>query len=179
MVNGEYAVAVIDIGMTNKKVAVYDGALHPLDAKYRSFAPKMVNGLETHDLEAMEEWFIDVLKSFATQYPLKAIAVSAHGATFVCVGKDSKPAIPCVYYTHEPGEDFHRRFYERFGDAQELQTQTGTPAFKAMINPAKGLFFAREQFSVAFDNVVSVLPYPQYWGFRFTGKKGSGKYLYG
>jgi sugar (pentulose or hexulose) kinase len=172
MVSGEYAAAVIDIGMTNKKVAVYDGNLRPLDAKYRSFAPKMVNGLETHDLEAMEEWFIDVLKSFAAQYPLKAIAISAHGATFVCVGKDGKPAIPCVYYTHEPGEDFHRRFYERFGDAQELQAQTGTPAFKAMINPAKGIFFAREQFGEAFNNVVSVLPYPQYWGFRFTGKMG-------
>ena len=173
MRNEEYAVAVIDIGMTNKKVAVYDGGLHLLDAKYRSFAPKMVNGLETHDLEAMEEWFIDVLKSFAMQYPLKAIAVSAHGATFVCVGKDGKPAVPCVYYTYEPGEDFHCRFYEQFGGAQELQERTGTPAFKAMINPAKGIFFAKEQFGAAFNNVVSVLPYPQYWGFRFTGKKGA------
>jgi len=172
MVSGEYAVAVIDIGMTNKKVAVYDSGLRPLDAKYRSFAPKMVNGLETHDLEAMEEWFIEILKSFAAQYPLKAIAVSAHGATFVCVGKDGKPAVPCVYYTHEPGEDFHRRFYEQFGDARELQERTGTPAFKAMINPAKGIFFAQEQFSAEFKNVTAVLPYPQYWGLRFTGKKG-------
>lgn len=172
MKNEEYAIAIIDIGMTNKKVAVYDGALRPLDAKYRNFAPKMVNGLETHDLEAMEEWFIEVLKSFAAQYPLKAIAVSAHGATFVCVGKNGKPALPCVYYTHEPGEDFHRRFYENFGDARELQARTGTPAFKAMINPAKGLFFAREQFGEDFKNVTAVLPYPQYWGFRFTGKTG-------
>jgi len=173
MNNEEYAIAVIDIGMTNKKVAVYDGDLRPLDAKYRSFAPKMVNGLETHDLEAMEEWFIEGLKDFAARYPIKAIAVSAHGATFVCVGKDGKPALPCVYYTHEPGEDFHRRFYEQFGDARELQARTGTPAFKAMINPAKGLFFAREQFGAAFKNVTAVLPYPQYWGFRFTGRKGA------
>jgi len=172
MVNGEYAVAVIDIGMTNKKIAVYDGDLRPLDAKYRNFTPKMVNELETHDFQAMEEWFIEELKSFAARYPIKAIAVSAHGATFVCVGKDGKPAVPCVYYTHEPGEDLHRRFYEQFGDAQELQARTGTPAFKAMINPAKGIFFTQEQFGAEFKNVTSVLPYPQYWGFRFTGKKG-------
>ncbi|MDR0487472.1 MAG: carbohydrate kinase [Treponema sp.] len=172
MGNGEYAIAVVDIGMTNKKVAVYDDALRPLDVQYRSFAPKMVNGLETHDLEAMEEWFIGVLKSFTAQYPLKVIAVSAHGATFVCVGKDGKPAVPCVYYTHEPGEDFHRLFYELFGDAKELQARTGTPVLKALINPAKGLFFVQEQFGEAFKNVTAVLPYPQYWGLRFTGKTG-------
>ena len=168
----EYAVAVIDIGMTNKKTAVYDDALCQLDVKYRSFEPKIVNGLETHDLEAMEEWFTEELKTFAAKYPVKAIAVSTHGATFVCVGKDGKASVPCVYYTHEPGEDFHNRFYERFGKAEELQARTGTPAFKALINPAKGIFFTQEQFGEAFNNVVSVLPYPQYWGFRFSGKAG-------
>jgi sugar (pentulose or hexulose) kinase len=169
---GAYAIAVIDIGMTNKKVAVYDSALRQLDAQYRSFAPKKINGLDTHDLEAMEEWFVEVLKSFAAQYPIKAIAISAHGATFVCVGKDGRPALPCVYYTHEPGEDFHRRFYQIVGDPKELQARTGTPAFMAMINPAKGLFFAKEQFDEAFKNTTVILPYPQYWGFRFTGKIG-------
>jgi sugar (pentulose or hexulose) kinase len=76
-------------------------------------------------------------------------------------------------YTHEPGDDFHRRFYETFGKPEELQALTGTPYFKAMINPAKGLFFAKEQFPKEFGNVRSVLPYPQYWGFRFTGKTGT------
>ena len=168
----EYAIAVIDIGMTNKKVAVYDDSLKLLDSQYRVFEPMVVNGLECHDLETMEEWFIDVFKIYAKKYPVQAIAVSTHGATFVCLGKDGKAAVPCVFYTHEPGEDFHRRFYERFGKAEELQAQTGTPAFKAMINPAKGLMFAQEQFGEAFKNVTSILPYPQYWGFRFSGRAG-------
>ena len=169
----EYALAVIDIGMTNKKVAVYDDALRQLDAKYQNFAPKIVNGLETHDLEGMETWFTSCLKEFAEQYPVKALAVTTHGATFVCTGKDGKPVLPCVLYTHEPGDDFHRRFYEQFGEPKKLQERTGTPAFKAMINPAKGLFFAKEQFSDQFKNAASVLPYPQYWGLRFTGKAGT------
>ncbi|MDR1803881.1 MAG: carbohydrate kinase [Treponema sp.] len=168
----EYAIAVIDIGMTNKKVAVYDDSLRQLDAKYRIFEPKMVDGLPCHDLEAMEEWFIAELAGFAGKFPIKALTVTAHGATFVCVGKDGKPAVPCVYYTHEPGEDFHRRFYGRFGKPEALQARTGTPAFKAMINPAKGLFFSQEQFGEGFKNVTAVLPYPQYWSYRFTGKMG-------
>jgi sugar (pentulose or hexulose) kinase len=168
----EYAIAVIDIGMTNKKIAVYDNSLCRLEAKYQNFKPRMIGALETHDLDAMEEWFIAELKNFAAKYPIKALAVSAHGATFVCTGKDGRNALPCVYYTHEPGENFDRHFYECFGEAQELQVRTGTPAFKAMINPAKGLFFAKEQFRDEFRNVTAILPYPQYWGFRFTGKMG-------
>ena len=168
----EYAIAVLDIGMTNKKIAVYDDSLRQLDTRYRNFKPKIVNGLETHDLEVMEEWFIAELRGLAEKYPIRVLAVSGHGATFVCVGKDGKNAVPCVYYTHEPGEDFHTRFYERFGNAKELQARTGTPAFKAMINPAKGIFFAGENFSEDFKNVTAVLPYPQYWGFRFSGKMG-------
>ncbi|MDR1507333.1 MAG: carbohydrate kinase [Treponema sp.] len=168
----EYAIAVIDIGMTNKKVAVYDDDLRQLDAKYRNFDPILLDGLETHDLEGMENWFIGELKNFASMYPVKAVAVSTHGATFVCAGKDGRPALPCVYYTHEPGPEFYDRFYGRFGTPGDLQLRTGTPAFRAMINPAKGIFFAQEQFPGAFKNVTAILPYPQYWGLRFTGKTG-------
>ncbi|MDR0447607.1 MAG: carbohydrate kinase [Treponema sp.] len=169
----EYAVAVIDIGMTNKKIAVYDEALRQLDARYQNFAPKIVNGLETHDLEGMEAWFCSCLKDFAARYPVKALAVTTHGATFVCTGKDGKASIPCVYYTHEPGEDFHRRFYEQFGEPKKLQERTGTPVFKAMINAAKYLFFAKEQFPGGFKDNQHILPYPQYWGLRFTGNTGA------
>ena len=96
MADIDYAIAVIDIGMTNKKVALYGSDLRQLDVSYRSFDPKIADGIETHDLEAMEEWFIQELKTFGKKYPVKAIAVSTHGATFVCVGKNGKPAVPCV-----------------------------------------------------------------------------------
>jgi len=168
----QYAIAVIDIGMTNKKAAVYDDSLKQLDVQYRFFEPLYVDGFECHDLDAMEDWFIKALGDFAKKYPIKALAVSTHGATFVCVGESGRSVVPCVYYTHEPGEDFYRRFYECFGKAEELQARTGTPAFKAMINPAKGIFFAKEKFGEAFKNVKYILPYSQYWGFRFTGKAG-------
>ncbi|MDR1107011.1 MAG: carbohydrate kinase [Treponema sp.] len=174
----EYAIAVIDIGMTNKKVAVYDDALRQVHAVYRNFPPKIIDGLETHDLQAMEDWFLSELAEAAKAYPVKAIAVTTHGATFVCTGEDGKPVVPCVYYTHEPGEAFHREFYERFGRPEDLQARTGTPNLMAMINPAKGLFFARKRYGDLFGKVRHVLPYPQYWGCRFTGKTGAeGTYM--
>jgi len=168
----ERAIAVIDIGMTNKKVAVYDGALRQLDASYRVFAPKLAGGLETHDLDGMEEWFLEELARAAKRFDVGAIAVSTHGATFVCLGADGRAALPCVFYTHEPGGDFHQRFYEEFGGAQELQARTGTLALDAMVNAAKGVCFARRQFPGEFEKVAMVLHYPQYWGYRLTGRAG-------
>ncbi|GHV79604.1 carbohydrate kinase [Spirochaetia bacterium] len=171
-------IAVIDIGMTNKKVAVYDGNLVQLDARYRNFPPKMVDGIETHDLQAMEDWFVEQLAYFAKKYPIKAIAVSTHGATFVCVGAGGIPSVPCIYYTYEPGDDFHRQFYERLGSPAALQARTGTPYLKSMINTAKGIFFAQQKYPEEFKNTVHVLMYPQYWGYRFTGKTGAeGTYM--
>jgi sugar (pentulose or hexulose) kinase len=174
----EYAIAVIDIGMTNKKVAIYDDTLRQVNAVYRVFTPKIIDGLETHDLEAMETWFLEEIGKAAKTWPLKAIAVSTHGANFVCVGKDGKPALPCIYYTHEPGDAFHDAFYAKFGTPEDLQAVTGTPYLKEMINPAKGLYFAKQQYPELFKKTEYVLPFPQYWGFRFTGKTGiEGTYM--
>lgn len=170
--------AVIDIGMTNKKVAIYDESLHQVDVAYKSFEPVMVEGLPTHDLAGMEAWFLERLADAASKYPIKAISVTAHGATFVCVDSDGTPCVPCVFYTHEPGDAFHDRFYEKFGDPVSLQQTTGTPSFKAMINSAQGLYFASERFPEGFAKTVHVLDLPQYWGFRLTGKAAAeGTYV--
>ena len=168
----EFAVAVLDIGMTNKKVAVYDSALKQVDASYRSFPPKIVDGLETHNLEAMENWFIAQLKNYSGKYPIKAIAVSAHGGTFACLNRQGGLTVPCVYYTHEAGKEFHERFYRKFGSPAELQIRTGTPALGAFINAAKGIYFVKEKYPEDFKRTSLILLYPQYWGYRFTGKAG-------
>jgi len=169
----ESAVAVIDIGMTNKKVAVYDERLSILDSVSRTFDPVMVDGIETHDLAGMEEWFLARIAEFARAYPLRALTVTTHGATVVCVGPDGLPCAPCVYYTYEPGEAFQERFYAAAGDPVALQERTGTPRLSALINPSKGIFFLKERFRAQLERSELVLNYPQYWGFRLTGIAGA------
>ncbi len=169
----EKAIAVIDIGMTNKKVAIYDRGLRMLASESRTFDPILVEGLETHDLASMEGWFLDRLSEFGKEYAIGAIAVTTHGATMVCVGEDGEPCAPCVYYTHEPGPEFQERFYALAGDRRALQSSTGTPPLSAMINPSKGLLFLKERFPEAFARARLVLNYPQYWGYRLTGKAGA------
>ncbi|MFA5852736.1 MAG: FGGY family carbohydrate kinase [Spirochaetales bacterium] len=174
----EKAIAVIDIGMTNKKVAIYSHRLELLDIRKKNFEPLMVDGLESHDLEGMEAWFFATLKSFSSYYDIGAIVVCTHGATFVCADAAGKPVLPCLYYTYEPGPEFQNRFYALVGDPNQLQASTGTPNLSALINSAKGLFLAKERFPEAFKKMAYALPYPQYWGMRLTGKAGvEGTYI--
>lgn len=166
-------VAVIDIGMTNKKVAVYDRDLRALGSVSKSFGPTLVEGIEAHDLAGIEDWVLDNLAELGRSFDIGAIAVTTHGATMVCVGEDGEPCAPCVYYTHEPGPEFQERFYRLAGDRRELQSVTGTPPLAAMINPAKGIFFLRERFPESFARTRTALNYPQYWVYRLTGVAGA------
>lgn len=172
------AVAVIDIGMTNKKISLWDDKLNLLAMEKRSFEPLMVKGLETHDLAGMESYFLATLAGFSSSYDIESIAICTHGATFVCTDTEGNPVAPCVYYTYEPGPEFHARFYSLAGDPRTLQELTGTPDFSALINPAKGLFFLKERFPAEFSRAELVLAYPQYWGMRLTGREGAeGTYI--
>lgn len=172
------AIIVIDIGMTNKKVAVYDTSLKQLDVVYKEFSPKkIVNPLNnaelcTHDLEGMKSWFFDQIHIFSKKYPIKAISVTTHGATFVCIDKEGKVCAPCIYYTEDPGDEFQKEFYQITDDKTELQKTTFTPAFESMINPAKGIYYLQKYFNKDFSNTDTILFYPQYWGFVLTGKIG-------
>jgi sugar (pentulose or hexulose) kinase len=174
----ERTVAVIDIGMTNKKVAVYDSSLRLLDTVSRTFDPLPVGGFDTHDLSGMEAWFLDRLADFSRKYPIGALTVTTHGATLVCVGANGEACAPCILYTHEPGPEFQERFYRLAGDPVELQASTGTPLLSALINLSKGIFLLGERFPAEFAKTRLVLSYPQYWGYRFTGEAGAeGTYV--
>ncbi|MGP1522441.1 MAG: FGGY family carbohydrate kinase [Treponema sp.] len=173
-----YAVAVIDIGMTNKKVAVYDENLHQLDAVYKNFEPLKVKDptegveVDAHDLAGMEDWFCEQLRAFAQKYPIKALSITTHGATFVCIDGKGKVCAPCVFYTHEPGESFQKDFYTLCGTKEELQKTTYTPPFGSLINPAKGIMYMQKHFPGEFAKTKTILNFPQYWGYVFTGIAG-------
>jgi sugar (pentulose or hexulose) kinase len=173
----EYAVAVFDVGMTNKKAVVYDDGLRQLDASYKNFAPLKYSAdereFDAHDLGGIKHFFLTELKKFAAKYPIRAIAVTTHGATFVCLDDAGQVCAPCVYYTYEPGEEFQKAFYAKAGDKDALQRSTFTPPLSAMINPAKGIFFLQRYLHDDFARVESILSYPSYWGYVLTGERGA------
>jgi L-fuculokinase len=170
-----YHIAVFDIGKTNKKLLIYDQDLN-LKAESSSQIDLIDNnGVQEENVAAIFDWYIAQLKMMVPDYNIKAISISTHGATLSALDGDGNLAVPVISYTTEPGEDFHKKFYEEFGDKKELQSITATAEFKALISIGKTIFYIRETFPDKFRNIKHLLNYPQYFGFLLTGKHGIEK----
>ncbi len=168
-----YAIAVLDIGKTNKKVVVYDDAMNTLAVKKRKIDTIPLDtsdNLEIEDVDTVVSWFLEQLKVLGREYPIKVISVTTHGATVVCVGTDGKPCIPPVAYTNEVPEGVHERFWAAMGDSDEIQAVTATAEIKPVINMGKLLWYQKERWPEEFSKIDKVLFYPQYFGYRLTGK---------
>ncbi|MGF1635482.1 MAG: FGGY-family carbohydrate kinase [Cyclobacteriaceae bacterium] len=169
MKNKETYFAVLDVGKTNKKVLIFDYDLKIVDRESKKFE-EFVDGNTFHDdVEGLKEWFLDTLTKFAKKYSIKAISVTTHGATYILADELGNIAVPEVSYTTEPGEDFHKEFYHKFGNAIQLQQQTCTPNFGALINTAKGVYFSQKHYPEHFKHTKYLLNYPQYFTFLLTG----------
>lgn len=169
----DYAIAVFDVGKTNKKLLVYDQQLQLIETVSERFAAVQQHGVSAEPVVEIERWLIRNLNRFAEQYPIRVISVATHGAAFVCVDRDGEPTVPALDYTHDPGDDFHDTFFEAFGSRIELQQQTATAELKPLINPGKAIFYLQQKFPRDFARTVSVLFFPGYFGFRLTGRKAA------
>jgi L-fuculokinase len=168
-----YKIAVLDIGKTNKKLIIYDQELKMCGVESAVIDEVEKDNLLHENLPEIEKWLIKSLRKFAGKFPdIRTVSVSTHGATFVCLGKNGKPAVPVISYTNDPGDDFHKDFFRNFGERESLQRTTGTPDFNLLINPGKGIWFTSIKYPDHFKNVTHILNYPQYFGYLLTGKIG-------
>ncbi|MFP4113095.1 MAG: FGGY-family carbohydrate kinase [Spirochaetota bacterium] len=163
-------VAVLDIGKTNKKAHVYDESLELVDGRSRAFESIDRDGVPWVPSEEIEEWLLDALSALGARYEIGLVSIAAHGATFACVDANGELAIPIVDYTYEPGEAYHRRFYELVGAPDDLQRTTATVQLPALLNVAQGVFFLQQTRASDWERVRSVLFYSQYLAYRLTGK---------
>ena len=170
-------VAVIDIGKTNKKIAIYDQHMRQVAFRSAEFAAAPgEDGVLREPVDAMWAWFKQELAALFRERPFHAIAVSTHGATVTCLDCDGELSVPVIAYDHDLGDDqaaLDRSFYALCGDEQQLQSETGTCDLPLLINPAKLLLFAKSRYRESFAKTTSILNYPQFWGFRLTGKQAA------
>ena len=166
----EYHIAVFDIGKTNKKLIIFDSALNILDVEKTNIEEYELDQVKHDKLEEIENWFLDQLKNKSSDYNIKVISISAHGATFTCIDDKGNLSVPEISYTTDPGSDFHDAFYKKFGSRAELQKVTGTPDFNLLLNVAKGIWFVKGRFSREFDKTKYILNLPQYFCYKLTNK---------
>jgi sugar (pentulose or hexulose) kinase len=173
----ERVIAVLDIGKTNKKIVLYDRKMKLLKMESRNFPARQLEDVRVEQVEELEEWFLDTLRTLSLGYDIAALSITSHGAAAVCVGTDGKPSVPVLDYTTEVDESVHQDFYREIGNRDALQRETGTAELKPLINVGKMLYFAKKRFPEEFAATRTILLYPQYFSFRLTGEV-SADYTY-
>lgn len=162
-------VAVIDIGKTNRKLALVDTRTGGEIAVLQEPNAVRHDGLYPHyDIETIWDFLLTSLRSMAetqADKPIEAISVTTHGAAAVLLNAEGGLALPVLDYEYD-GPESIASAYDRMRPAF---TETGSPALPLGLNLGRQIAWQADAFPEAFARVRSIVPYPQYWVYRLTG----------
>ncbi|NML76502.1 carbohydrate kinase [Rhizobium sp. S-51] len=159
-------VAVIDIGKTNAKVVVLDGATGAEIAVRKTPNKVVATGHYPHyDVEALWTFILASLAEFAATPGFEAISITTHGASAALLHAKGELALPVLDYEFEYPQAV-RDDYDRL---RPDFAETCSPRLSGGLNLGAQLHFQKASFPEDFGHVATILTYPQYWAFRLTG----------
>jgi L-fuculokinase len=167
------AILVFDVGKTNKKLLIFDENLKIVDSLYKRFDSYEKEGVFFYDMDEIKTWLFDGIRQLSSRYPVRAVSITTHGATWVPLDAEGKDIMPVIDYVTPVTDEFHDEFYAVMGDVKTLQKMTATPDVGALINPGKGLYFMKKNFPAEWEKTAHILFYPQYFGYLLTGEMGA------
>ncbi|WP_371193767.1 FGGY-family carbohydrate kinase [Glaciecola sp. SC05] len=164
---------IIDIGKTHVK-------LHVLDRQFDSaFSKQMSNSVDVSsiypsaDVAKIWDWMLNTIKEVSRRFLVSRITITTHGATAALIDRDSSLkdglVLPVLDYEFAP----------TFSDTPEYEyirpefVDSCSPSLPAGLNLGRQLYWLKKTFPAQFSQATDVLMYPQYWAWRFTGKRVS------
>jgi sugar (pentulose or hexulose) kinase len=163
------AIAVIDIGKSNAKLAAVDPDTRATLAVRTTPNTVRSDGPYPHyDVDHLWAWLIEGLAAFARDVEITTICVTTHGAAFALLAGDTL-ALPILDYEHDGPEQLRDGYAKARGDFAE----TLSPDLPNGLNAGRQLWWQSRAFPEAFRTVDAILPYPQYWAWRLSGGKAA------
>ncbi|MGY8666352.1 FGGY family carbohydrate kinase [Bradyrhizobium sp. UFLA05-109] len=156
-------VAVLDIGKTNVKLALFDdGRL-----LWEKSAPNRTRSGPPYPHEEVESawnFFLDALREAARAHQISAIVPTAHGAAGALIG-ESELAAPVMDYEFTGVEVIEPDYAE----LRPPFSETLSPKLPAGLNLGRQLAYQKWRCPDLFAKARYFVGYPQYWTWRLTG----------
>ncbi len=156
-------VAVLDVGKTNVKLALFDdGRL-----LWEKSAPNRIRPGPPYpheDVESTWNFFLDALREAARSHRISAIVPTAHGAAGALIG-ESDLAAPVMDYEFtgvEAIEPDYARLRPPFSESL-------SPNLPAGLNLGRQLAYQKWRCPDLFAKARHFVGYPQYWTWRLSG----------
>ena len=164
----DYAIAVFDIGKTNKKLIVFTDDLKPVYEKSSRIGEIEVEGVLCDNAEAILSWITRELKEACKKYPIKSVSITTYGATVAYLKKGSL-AFPIVSYNHQIDDQIREGFYKEFGSPLDLYKITGAPPYGRLINAGIQLYWFKRSYPEKFAEIDEIMFLPQYLTYEISG----------
>ncbi len=166
-------IAVFDIGRTNKKIFLFDEHYHIRYEKETHLTETQdEDGFECQDVFALKSWVQQSISEvfLLPEFEIKAVSVSAHGASFVNTDAHGVPVTPLYNYLKPFPEQLQKRFYQHYGN--DLPKITASPP-SGNLNSGLQLYRIRNERPELFEKISYALHLPQYISYLLTGQMSS------
>lgn len=168
-------IAVFDIGKTNKKFLLFDADLKLIHQDEQKFSEIMdEEGFSCDEIAKIETWMKDCVSDVIQQgsYNIAAVNFTTYGASLMYIDAMGRALTPVYNYLKPMPAEVLEGFYELYGGLDEFSRKTASPSLGMLNSGLQALWLKRKKPEV-YRNVDTVLHFPQYLAFRFTGSKVS------
>jgi sugar (pentulose or hexulose) kinase len=156
---------VLDVGKTLTKASLWSPAGILLERRSRVNARPEAGGYLTLDAAGIDNWLATTLHDFSRMERIGHVIPVGHGAAVALI-RGGKLHAPPLDYEHPIPAAIHLEYDEN----REPFLLTGSPALPAGLNLGAQLHFLERTQPEIWRGEPSVLPWPQYWSWRLSGR---------
>ena len=163
-------IAIFDIGKTNKKFLLFNEAyqlLYEQSEKLDEITDEdgdPCENLEALNLFVRSQW---QKASSLVEFNIKAVNVSAYGASFVYVNEELKPVAPLYNYLKPFPPALESQLLQHYGSKDKISIETSSP-WLGNLNSGFQLYRLKYQQPDVFAKICHALHLPQYLSSLFT-----------
>ncbi|MEM1269573.1 MAG: carbohydrate kinase, partial [Bacteroidota bacterium] len=159
---------VFDVGKTNKKTLVFDGAFEVVEERSVELPrAEDEDGHPCDDLALLDEWLREEKRRVLArpEFDIVAMNASGYGASFVHLGVGGEPVLPLYDYLKPLPADIEHAFLETHGPKEHIAVRTASP-WMGMLNSGLQLYWLGTAHLDRFSEVSVSLHLPQYLAYR-------------
>lgn len=166
------AIAIIDVGKTNKKLFLFDqdyNIVYERSARFLETTDE--DGDPCENLESLRLSVFDSLRSLFNKkdFEVKAINFSAYGASFVNIDDDGNPVTPLYNYLKPYPEGLKKQFYNTYGGEEAFSLCTASSVLGSL-NSGMQLYRLKYEKPEVFERIQYSLHLPQYLSYLISCK---------
>ncbi len=165
------AIAIFDIGKTNKKLLLFDEQYHIVyEESTRLLETTDEDGFPCEDINALTKWIREKFEALTLdpRFDIKAVNFSGYGASLVYLDEEGKLMLPLYNYLKPFPEGLTEKFYNDYGGKELVCRQTASPALGSL-NSGMQLYRIKYERPDIFNKIKYALHLPQYLSYILGG----------